>query len=577
MKVSKSVTLLIVALLSFSLLLSACTKKEAPASSTAVSTAPEATKAPTDAAETAKTAAATPVAASGNLQSRVKPVDFSWYVNYDWFTPIKYGDQPHTKWIIDNLKVNITPISSSGAAATKLNSMIVSNELPDVMVLDRGKDVERLQQAGKLVALDPYLEKFPEFVKLVGEKTLNLLRSSDGKLYQIPNWYINGPNGNGNAAYIVEKKIYKALGSPKLETWEDLESYLLLVKAKYPDVVPFDAGEIRDGAELQAYGMLYSGSTPDVVPAFVGPGSGNPFGVPKDNKLTSVYADPDFQATATFVSKLFRQGLISKDILTENRDQIKEKLTKGKIAVWAAYDAVVEGLGREANNILKAADPEDGYSVIWPIHKNGVDKDKVYPSGFNTLGWNVNVITTNAKDPEAIFSYLTWATSSEGQRLFFFGPQGLFYDKVEDGVPIPNDAYIHRDLKKYDDMKIGEFNFSGNTAYVDGTKAKREKLLPEEAQDWTTLAQANVAFKTSKNVTEFSNLDPAPNSEEGIIMQRLKDQYKLAMAKVIFSKSDQEVKTLLTQANEEANKLGYEKVLKWKTDAWQANVKKMGK
>jgi hypothetical protein len=32
-------------------------------------------------------------------------------------------------------------------------------------------------------------------------------------------------------------------------------------------------------------------------------------------------------------------------------------------------------------------------------------------------------------------------------------------------------------------------------------------------------------------------------------MQRLKDQYKLAMAKVIFAKSDQEVKTLLTQAN----------------------------
>jgi putative aldouronate transport system substrate-binding protein len=568
MKVSKSFTFIIVALLSFGLLLSACTNSKPTASPTE-----EATKAPADPAESTTV---TPAADKGDLQSKVKPVDFSWYVNYDWFTPQKYGDQPHTKWIIDNLKVNIIPVSSSGAAATKLNSMIVSNELPDVMVLDRGKDVDRLQQAGKLVALDPYLEKYPEFVKLVGEKTLNLLRSADGKLYQIPNWYINGPNGNGNAAYIVEKKIYKALGSPKLETWEDLESYLLQVKAKYPDVVPFDAGEIRDGAELQALGMIYSGSTNDVTSAFAAPTSGNTFGVPKDNKLTSIYADPAFQESALFVSKLFRQGLISKDILTENRDQIKEKLTKGKIAVWAAYDSVVEGLGREANNILKAADPEDGYEAIWPIHKAGVDKDKVYPGGYNTLGWNVNVITTHAKDPEAIFAYMTWATSPEGQRLFFFGPQGLFYDKVEDGVPIPNDAYIHRDQKKYDDMKIGEFNFSGNTAYIDSTKAKREKLLPAEAQDWTTLAQANISFKTTKNVTEFSNLDPAPNSEEGIIMQRLKDQYKLSMAKVIFAKNDEEVKTLLTQTNEEAFKLGYEKVLTWKTNAWQANLKKMG-
>ncbi|MDB5056525.1 MAG: transporter substrate-binding protein [Bacilli bacterium] len=565
----KSLTLLVVVLLSFSLLLSACSTKVAT-----TNVSPDATKATVESANPATPAAN--LANASDLQSKVKPVSFSWYANYDWFTPEKYGDQPDSKWVIDNLKVNLNPISSGGAAATKLNSMIVGNELPDVLVLDRGKDVERLQQAGKLVALDPYLAKYPEFVKLIGEKTLNLLRSPDGKLYQIPNWYINGPNGNGNAAYIVEKKIYKALGSPKLETWDDLESYLKLVKSKYTDVVPFDAGEIRDGAELQALGMFYSGSTTNVSAGFVAPTSGNAFGVPKDNKLTSVYTDPDFQATALFTSKLYREGLISKDILTENRDQIKEKLTKGKIAVWAAYDAVVEGLGREANNQLKAIDPEDGYMAIWPIHKEGVDKNKVYPSGYNTLGWNVNVISTNAKDPEAIFTYMTWATSPEGQRILFFGPQGLFYDKVEDGVPIPNDAYIKRDQKKYDDMKIGFFNFSGNTAYIDGTKAKREKLLPAEAQDWTTLAQANIAFKTSMNVTEFSNLDPVPNSEEGIIMQRLKDQYKQTTAKIIFAKSDDEVKALLTQADQEAKKLGYDKVLQYKTNVWQANLKKMG-
>jgi putative aldouronate transport system substrate-binding protein len=319
----------------------------------------------------------------------VKPVDFSFYVNYDWFTALKYGDQPQTKWIIDNLKVNINPIQSSGAAAQKLNTMIAANELPDVIVIDRGKDVERLQQAGKLVALDPFLEKYPEFVKTVGEKTLNLLRSSDGKLYQIPNWYINNEKGNGNAAYIIEKKIYKELGSPKLETWDDLEAYLKLVKAKYKDVVPFDAGEIRDGADLQTIGMLYSGAANDRTGAMLSPGSGLVFGVPDGDKLISVYKDPAFLDTAVFANKLFKQGLTSQDIFTQTRDQILEKLKKGKIAVFGAYDSMV--IGAEANNLLKAADPEDGYMPIWPVHKAGVDKDKVYPGGYSTLGWNVNV------------------------------------------------------------------------------------------------------------------------------------------------------------------------------------------
>ncbi|BBI31410.1 extracellular solute-binding protein [Cohnella abietis] len=571
MNFKKSASFLLISLLSIGLLLSACSSKNensSPSPSQSASapnaSSPESTPEETSSPEVA-----------GDVQAKVKPVKFSLFVNYDWYTAPTWEERPQAKWITDNLKVTLEPVQSNGAAAQKLNAMIVSNGLSDVIVLDRGKDVERLQEAGKLVALDPFLEKYPEYVKTVGEQTLNMLRSSDGKLYQLPNWFINGENGNGNAAYLVEKKIYKALGSPALETWDDLEAYLKQVKEKYPTVVPLDFGEVRDGVDVQMLGMLFSGSAEDITPSFISPGTGQIFGVPNGNTLNSVFKDQAFKDAAIYSSKLFRQGLTSSDMFTQTRDQIKEKLLKGQIAVFGAYDAVVEGIGREANNVLAAKDPEDGYEVIWPVHKSGVDKNKIYPSGFNTLGWNVNVITTNAKDPEAIFAYYNWASSPQGQQVLFFGPEGLFYDKVEDGVPIPNDAYINRDRKKYDELKIGEFNWSGNTAYVDSTKGKREKLLPLEAQDWTTLGQANVSFKTSKDITQFSNLDPSPTSEEGIILQRLKDHYKQLVPKIFFAKSDDEVLSLIDKADQEATKIGYDKVLKWKTDVWQANLKKL--
>lgn len=568
MNMKKSSSLLVVSLLTLSLVLSACSnsKNNSPTASPAANATNDA------AATTAPDNAPDPAVAEGDTQAKVKPVDFSLFVNYDWYTAPTWLERPHGKWITDNLKVTLNPIQSNGAATQKLNTMIVSNQLPDVIVSDRGKDVDRLQEAGKLVALDPYLEKYPEFVKTVGEQTINMLRSSDGKLYQMPNWFINGENGNGNAAYLVEKKIYKALGSPALETWDDLEAYLKLVKEKYPDIVPLDFGEVRDG-DIQMLGMLFSGAADDMTPGFISPAA--MFGVPSGDSLESIYKNQSFKDAAMYSSKLFRQWLTSSDMFTQTRDQILEKLKTGKIAVFGAYDAVVEGIGREANNLLSAKDPEDGYDVIWPVHKAGVDKNKVYPSGFNTLGWNVNVITTNAKDPEAIFSYMNWASSPQGQQVLFFGPEGLFYDKVEDGVPIPNDAYINRDLKKYDELKIGEFNWNGNTAYVDGTKAKRELLLPQEAQDWTTVGQANVSFKTSKDITEFSNLEPSPTSEEGIIVQRLKDQYKKLIPKLFFAKSDEEVLSLIEQADKEATKFGYDKVLTWKTSVWQANLQKL--
>ncbi|WP_230632919.1 extracellular solute-binding protein [Paenibacillus athensensis] len=564
LKMRKNLSVLTLVAVTMTLTLSACSSGNSTDTSSA-SPAPTATT----------EASAAPQASTGTPKDKVKPVTFSQYVNYDWFTALKWGDQPHTKWVQENLKININPVQANGAAANKLNAMIVSGELPDVIVLDRGKDVERLQQAGKLVALDPYLEKYPEFVKAVGEKNINMLRSADGKLYQLPNWFISGDKGNGNAAYIVEKKIYKALGSPKLETFDDLEAYLKMVKEKYPDVVPFDSGEMRDGADLQMVGMVYSGFGDNRTSSFISPGAGLQFGVPNGDKMTSIYEDPAFQGAVTYVSKLYREGLTSKDMFTQTRDQIGEKLNKGKIAVFAAYDSVTEGLGRTAHNNLRNADPEDGYITVWPFHAEGVDKNKVFPGGYSTLGWNVNVITTNAKDPEAIFAYYNWLVTPEAQNLYFFGPQGLYWDKLEDGVPVPNDAYINRDPKKYDEQHIGEFLWAGNTSYIDGTKGKREQALPEAAQDWTTVSQSTVSFKTSLNTTEFSNMDPDPKSDLGIIMQRLKDQYKNSLPKMIFAKSDDEVKSIIAQTSKEAQAMGYDKVLEFKSKVWQDNLKKL--
>lgn len=100
-------------------------------------------------------------------ETGVKPVTFTQYVNYDWYTAPTWIERPHAEWITQNLGVEVVPVQSNGAAAQKLNSMIVANELPDAIVLERGKDVERLVEAGRLVALDPYLEKYPEFVETI--------------------------------------------------------------------------------------------------------------------------------------------------------------------------------------------------------------------------------------------------------------------------------------------------------------------------------------------------------------------------------------------------------------------------
>lgn len=386
-----------------------------------------------------------------------------------------------------------------------------------------------------------------------------MLRSEDGKLYQIPNWYTANPNGNGG--YIVNKKIYKELGSPKLETFEDLHSYLTMVKENYPNVTPLEVGVAGQGIEIMYGG--YSEYKPYLSRAN-----------PADGQLTSIFTDPIFRENLQYVSELFRERLITQDAFTQSNDQVVEKLNSGRVAVFVNGDVV--NAGRVANQALQATDPEAGYEVIWPIGKAGVDIAKVTPNNYNSLGWNVLVITKNAADPERIFAYLDWLTSEEGQRVTNFGPPGLYWDEFDaDGVPIWNEQGLTAPQSEKDGNKLGTFNWAGNTTFIDTTKAKMDQQLPEDKRNWTTTAQQAVTWKTSSNFTEFVNMDPLPDSEEGTIAAMVNDIFNESFAKTIYASSDEEVLSILDKAQADADKSGYAKLLQYKTEKWQDNLRKM--
>lgn len=493
-----------------------------------------------------------------------KPVTFSFYGHYDWLTTAPWADNEATKWILDNKKVTVKPIQSGGASVEKLNTMIVSDDLPDVIFTDRGATVDRLVQARKLVALDEYYDKYPNFKKYVKESTLNLLRSEDGKIYQIPNWYTSGTFGNGG--WMVNIEIYNELGRPKLETFDDLYNYLIKVRDTYPDVVPLEVGEKGAGLEL-----LYGGFKEGVTSKFIGMR-----GYPEGDKLVSIYEDSAFQETMKYISKLFRERLITQDAITQTQDAVKEKVNTGRVAVMV--ESNITTYGAEGHRELTKVKPDGGYEIIWPIHKAGLDKKNIFVSGFESLGWNVNVITTEAKDPEAIFAYYDWLTGPEGQKVLFFGPQGLYWDEQnEDGSPIPNENYKNGDVNKRSETmrKFEDFNWAGNTTFIDKAKVSLEMALSEKLRSWETIAQSSVTWETSKDITEFVNVDPLPDSELGIISQQISDIFTVAFANMVFAKSDDEVASILEKTSNDAEKAGLERLLEFKTEKWQANVKKI--
>lgn len=493
-----------------------------------------------------------------------KPLEFSFYGHYDWYTMPDWGADLATKWIQENKKVNVVPVSSGGVAKNKLSTMIVSGELPDVIWMERGAEVEKLRAEGMLVPFDDYLDKYPNLKKWAGESTLDLLRSPDGKLYQFPNWYTTQPNGN--AGYLVNKKIYEELGSPKLETPDDLYAYLKQVKAKYPDVVPLEVGQSAAGVDIMV--SAFAENRPYTFNSMIA--------VPQGDQLVSLFTDPVYRELLQYMSRLYREKLITQDAFTQKLEQVEQKILSGNVAVYVASSPTE--FGSKGNNLLKAQDPDAGYIMIWPVHKEGLDRDKIFPGDYKQLGWNVSVITQAAKDPEAIFAFLDWFTGPEGQRTIMWGPEGLYWDGTdEEDMPLFTDKFTS-DAKGRDELMNATVNFqwNGNTVYVDNSKMKFESTLPPEKRNFETYWQSEITWKTQMNTTEYVNLDPAGDSEEGIIAQRVFEIYEQARAKAISSAtSDQEVLSLLDKAEADAQKAGYDKLLQYKTAKWQENKQKL--
>ncbi|MBB3110099.1 ABC-type glycerol-3-phosphate transport system substrate-binding protein [Paenibacillus phyllosphaerae] len=494
-----------------------------------------------------------------------EPLEFSFYGHYDWYTMPEWGADLATKWIKENKKVNVVPVSSGGAAKNKMSTMIVSGELPDVIWMERGPDVEQLRAEGMLVPFDDYLDKYPNLKKWAGESTLDMLRSPDGKLYQFPNWYTTQPNGN--AGYLVNKKIYEELGSPSLETTDDLYNYLKLVKEKYPNVVPLELGQT--GAGLDVMVSAFAENRPYTFNTMMA--------VPSGDQLTSLFTDPVYRELLQYISKLYREKLISQDTFTQKLEQVEQKIVTGNVAVYVASSPTE--FGAKGNAALTQQDPNAGYIMVWPVHKQGLDKNKIFPGDYKQLGWNVSVITKSAKDPEAIFAFLDWFTGPEGQRTIMWGPEGLYWDGVdEEDKPLFTDAFTS-DTKGRDELMNSTVNFqwNGNTVYVDNAKMKFESSLPAEKKNWETRWQSEITWKTQFNTTEYVNLDPAGDTEEGIAAQQILEIYEKARAKAVQNAgSDEEVSAILDQAEADAKKAGYEKLLAFKTAKWQENRQKLG-
>ena len=475
-----------------------------------------------------------------NVSQGPDPTDefyaFTCYWYYDWAGIKDWGVDAASKYWGEKFNVDVEFSKPDADPDSKLNIMLTGGDLPDSMILDRGRVLNSAARAGALVEIEQFMYDGCTFKEDISEVSREL-QKVDGKLYGVPNW-ARGSEAvatGGNYGWIINTKTYEDVGSPPLNTMQDLHDYCVKVKEANlnsytgQSIIPFATTNTNNGFCIYQQFYRSMGARNLVEQYFT----------QENGKLEICVREPMFVEALKTANQWFNEGLWSAEEFTDDGTMWEEKMTNGRPALmW--YDFSQD----DSNNFRRVTrensngevsyevlgDPNSEITKDFPMFPKASEDVKVcYGDENGVIGWNVNVITTAAERPQRIFDLFAYWVSEQGSKEILYGPEGGLWDGTdENGIP--------KLTKPYADL----FSQSKENPH-EGTK-----------------------FITDQNTGLLNVLDP--QEDLGIKLKAVQDELQVRLPQILMAKDEAEFNKLLEEAVKTCEDNNIDDILA----AWQA-------
>lgn len=311
------------------------------------------------------------------------------------------------------ITLDIQTVPSAGYQ-DKLSVIVGSGKLPDIFHGLKPAELKKLGQDGGVVAINDYLEILPNFKRLYVEENDWVIKSygnEEGKLFS---WPIYNMNRDVNHGFLYRKDIFDEHNIPE---WTDTEGFynaLKELKRIYPDSIPFASKNLVHIFRDFAYGWGIGGAQ---YPIYYDEAA-------KTWKFAST--QPENKDMLDFMKKLYNEGLLDQEFLTDTADSWTAKMTTGKSFV--TYDWI--GRLDLFYNQISSENPNYDLRYANPVGPTGNIRTlpKVDPS------WSIAV--ANNPNKEAALKLLDYLTSPSGAALVTLGVEGETFNFDENGKPV---------------------------------------------------------------------------------------------------------------------------------------------
>ena len=490
-----------------------------------------------------------------------EPVTLDWYVNYSWFGG-QWGKNLVSQKITEETGVTVNFVTPSGTEEDKLNALIASDSLPDIITIGwwehQLNDIIENDMAYPLNELADEYDMY--FWQVTDSDVVNWYTQEDGNIYCYPNSSYTPKdlekhsNIGSNETFLVRKDIYEAIGSPDMTTPEGFASAVRQAAQMFPEVdgeplIPIGAHEFTNlgNVSFDTYLMDFL-----AVP------------YEKDNQIYDRYTDHEYITWLKMFRELAQEGYLKDDIFVDQRNQTEEKMAEGRYfcMIYRCTDMLAQ------QKQLYDNDPDSIYIAVDGPKNSAGDAHQLYTSGIN--GWTVTLISKNCKNPDRAIQFMDYLMSEHGQKMTYLGVEGETYDMVDETPVLKEEvkSILDTDRTKYDELYGADnmYWMLQNNAMQSEWKVKQESYI-SQLEEWTyPYTCYKGAYETVLKI----------NSREANEDEKITKLWSETLPQLLLAESDQQFDEILDEFVQEREKEGFEDVNRAKTEYVLEAKEKLG-
>jgi putative aldouronate transport system substrate-binding protein len=381
-----------------------------------------------------------------------------------WSATVNNDSMVQTYWKEKEPGINVQLEATQGDAMTELNLKLNTGGFNDAAIFARGDVVTNAMiRSNSVLPLEQYFDmpdKYPSLAA-IPKLYLDKMKDSSGHIWSIPTWFDQNPEdpwpGWASYGWFVRSDVLEKVEMTKddLKTLDGVEKYLKLAAGQ----------KDASGKNLLPLSFLSDANDENVILSTFGVTVGSAGGVTpvekKGDDYQFIYDNPQYKAAYQWMNKMYREGLVDPESITDKKERYKEKNKAGRVAMnvggffnmdaslWEVLDGPTE--------------PSWFYDVIPYPQIPGVDgvgaNQIVNPYPANDV-----YINKDTKNLEAILTFFDYTLQQkpEQQQVANEGPAGVFWDWVDQ----PLGKWV------YTDEKYKELHDSGD-------QAKKASTTPE--------------------------------------------------------------------------------------------------